>query len=605
MTTGSLLMLAKNESVELKGVVECQGKPGYLYLTTARLGWALQVAKDFNIVVDFANLKAQQVSKAGSKKVMLKVVLNEPVNGDASYTFIFTSPDKALDEREQFKEGLIRVLSRQRGLPTPAHSTSNPSVTSNASALPNKSLDPGSTNSAQMVRRDGAPSPYMISLTPKLFPNLGTVPPAPLTRQAIKARQHVLSKHPDLAQLHKDLVQAGYIHEEEFWATRKQLLESETAEMEQQKGLSSAWPEMLPGVQVEKSYQYTLSNDMIFSIFQKHPKVKQAFEETVPHEMAAEEFWKRFIASKVFHRDRSATTNDGVADDLFDKCAEEEEQEDNEQLSKRIKLGNLHRYLDMSQTEEDHIETGNAPNFSMKAGKLADSQAIIKSFNRHSQTVLKAHLENTAQLASTNLDDELVISDLQPETQQPHLLLEIANERRYLESQGLPSQETSGDRSLSTEESELILNQFAHQFQQANFKLYESALGKESTTAVLRELWSLVRDNAQFQWARNHQSLDLPVELTSSLMSCHITGYEMLRHLWASLGVPPSEEGFKRATKIMDAIQLVNESIREVLQEARSSDAETISKVGKIMAPLQTAIQTGQEEYNRVKARRI
>jgi len=45
--------------------------------------------------------------------------------------------------------------------------------------------------------------------------------------------------------------------------------------------------------------------------------------------------------------------------------------------------------LDLSATAEDHLESGNAPDFTMKAGREAQSLPLIRRFNKHSSRVLE------------------------------------------------------------------------------------------------------------------------------------------------------------------------------------------------------------------------
>ncbi|KAJ1929606.1 RNA polymerase II transcription factor B subunit 1 [Tieghemiomyces parasiticus] len=602
-------MFRANESPRFQAPVEVQRRSGTLYLLDSRIGFVADGERTLSIPIDFKLVKTQQVSKAGAKRVMLKLILSEPVAGHDVYTFAFTSTDQALAQRDRFKDVLIHAQNQLR----------DPTAAAGAGGMTPSVSTPGSRLATPAAARPAVdtPSPYTLSLTPKLFPSNGALAPTQLTREAVRVRQQILSKNRHLAKLHKDLVQAGYIPEEEFWATRQDLLASEGAVQSQQKGHSSAWPEMIPMANNDgQGFTYHLSRDKLMTIFQQHPRVEQAFRDNVPHNMSEEDFWKRFFASKIFHRNRAAATNEGATDEVFDQCLEEEEREEAEQLTKRLKLGNLHRLLDMSQTEEDHVETGNVPNFSMQPGKVVESRSLIRSFNRHSQIVLRAHLDEPRPNADDSIEKEILIDDLQAHPDRPTTRLDIADEQRYLESQGQSSGTTMTTTTTATANSTDPLNpgtggielvrQFAASVSTMNSRLYENLLSDPSVpTAVLGELWGRVRDNAQIHVARHSPNLGIPADLQAALLSCHVTGFEMLRHLWASLvAVPMTDDKVGRATKIVDAIRLVGEHIEDVRIQARPLGEPVVTKVQAILVPLETAIQGGLDEYEKVKAKR-
>lgn len=98
-----------------------------------------------------------------------------------------------------------------------------------------------------------------------------------LTLEEIKLRQAMLQKEPRLRKLHRDLVIAGYVSEEEFWRTRKHLLQQYKEEMNQQVGLST---ELLHQVKPVSSSEgndvkFTLTKSIIESIFVHHPAGKK------------------------------------------------------------------------------------------------------------------------------------------------------------------------------------------------------------------------------------------------------------------------------------------------------------------------------------------
>ena len=45
--------------------------------------------------------------------------------------------------------------------------------------------------------------------------------------------------------------------------------------------------------------------------------------------------------------------------------------------------------MDLTCTEQDHVETGNGPDSTMKPGRVTESLPLIRKFNRHSELILE------------------------------------------------------------------------------------------------------------------------------------------------------------------------------------------------------------------------
>ena len=52
-------------------------------------------------------------------------------------------------------------------------------------------------------------------------------------------------------------------------------------------------------------------------------------------------------------------------------------------------MDKIKRAIDLTATEEDHIESGNGPDFTMKPGGSAQVLPLIRRFNRHAMRVLE------------------------------------------------------------------------------------------------------------------------------------------------------------------------------------------------------------------------
>ena len=68
--------------------------------------------------------------------------------------------------------------------------------------------------------------------------------------------------------------------------------------------------------------------------------------------------------------------------------------------------------VNLTTTMEDHTETGNAPDITMKAGKVKEALPLIRKFNRHSSLILAQKSENPI-FTSKELLDETKLTDLE------------------------------------------------------------------------------------------------------------------------------------------------------------------------------------------------
>ncbi|KAJ1647793.1 RNA polymerase II transcription factor B subunit 1, partial [Dispira simplex] len=313
----------------------------------------------------------------------------------------------------------------------------------------------------------------------------------------------------------------------------------------------------------------------------------------------------RFLVSKLFHRDRSSTSYTGPSDELFDQCLEEEEREASERLAQRLELDKLHRFLDFSRTTEDHIETGNAPNVVMQPGHVIESRSLIKSFNRHSERVLRASLDTNA-ITTIDNDEEALefLDDLQANQSHPVIPLEIANQKCYLESQGTSLGEDSVDAAVPSNAVGQTIGNFLERIDRTNFNLFDNPVNGETTSAALQELWSLIRQSVSIQQARNHHTLALPEELRQAVTTCHVMGFEILRHLWASISLPLTETKLNRAAKINDALQLVQKNVQDTLKRATGENPDRQRTMNGVLEPLLAAIAKGQAEFRKVNSMR-
>jgi transcription initiation factor TFIIH subunit 1 len=96
--------------------------------------------------------------------------------------------------------------------------------------------------------------------------------------------------------------------------------------------------------------------------------------------MNEKEFWTLYFSSKHYHRNRSQK-----GPDIFEQYL----QYDDHAVDAKIMYDAKNKLLDLTRTDQDSSAGGNAPDFSMKPGKVRESVPLIRKFNRHSENIIK------------------------------------------------------------------------------------------------------------------------------------------------------------------------------------------------------------------------
>ena len=115
-------------------------------------------------------------------------------------------------------------------------------------------------------------------------------------------RSSLLAANSALAKQHAHLVvETQTLTEDDFWNTHRNLLEEEYARITglQKAGTSSLFASHLPS-----SGRIVLGIEEMRQIFILYPAVHKAYEEKVPLELSDEQFWRKYLESEYFHRDR-------------------------------------------------------------------------------------------------------------------------------------------------------------------------------------------------------------------------------------------------------------------------------------------------------------
>lgn len=235
----------------------------------------------------------------------------------------------------------------------------------------------------------------------------------------IETKQKILTDHPELFQLYKDLVSTEVITADEFWSqvapSRLKGFDiksfsksvSDLVSGQCEVGIS---PDFLTQARVESiegcnRITYNITPDFIQAVFKTYPGVKRKHFENVPARMTDEEFWSKFFQSHYYHRDRLFTSN--TKGDLFADCAREDDQ--SIKATSRDDVDN-NFFLDLTCLEDVRpedvlslLEVSEGIDGKSKRKKDRDggdtvnlnpNQALIKRFNHYSIMILDACTRN-------------------------------------------------------------------------------------------------------------------------------------------------------------------------------------------------------------------
>ncbi len=214
--------------------------------------------------IAWQSVAKHQVSPASHSKALLKVVLND----GKSVTFRLVN-----------REELERI---RRDISTRLNATRN-----NASAALPSTANSTSTNGNKK----------------RPFSKLSESSYGEMDKTAVAVtRSALLAANSTLRDQHRYLVtETQTVTEEDFWETHKSLVEEEYAKIS---GATKAGTSSLIQSHLPLQGKVTLGVEEMRQIFVLYPAVHKAYEERVPLELSDEQFWKKYLESEFFHRDR-------------------------------------------------------------------------------------------------------------------------------------------------------------------------------------------------------------------------------------------------------------------------------------------------------------
>uniref|UniRef100_A0A0D9WW92 BSD domain-containing protein n=1 Tax=Leersia perrieri TaxID=77586 RepID=A0A0D9WW92_9ORYZ len=432
----------------------------------------------------------------------------------------------------------------------------------------------------------------MVPPKPNVLPenSVTTTGEEQLSPEEILRRVKLLQEDSELQKLHRKLVKGNILQEEEFWATRKNILDDETNKVSKQRpGFKSA---MLADVRPSadgrtNKVTFSLTTEIIHQIFAEKPAVHRAYLDFVPKKMSEKDFWTKYFRAEYLLRTKNTVAAAAEA-------AEDEELaiflKNDDILAKeaRLKIKRVDPTLDMeADAGDDYIhlpDHGIIRDGSKETidndGELA-RRTLSQDLNRHAAVVLEGRssdveLTDTKTVAEalarskkepppSSISDDtnherLVkvarmteIEDLQAPQTLPYAPLCIKDPREYFDSQ-----QANALRSLGGAND----GRHARNCGLSADDAFDHLLGQISSIKV--------------------NGLNYPVVQSDVALKHWTAIQELLRHFWSSYPITTSVL-YNKVQRLKDAMTQIYQKLQDMKESAQPDVRHEISQLVKPM----------------------
>ncbi|QDZ22880.1 subunit 1 of transcription initiation factor TFIIH [Chloropicon primus] len=241
-------------------------------------------------------------------------------------------------------------------------------------------------------------------------PGKGGDPFASVSGTNVQAKRKLLLKNEDLGELYKQVVATGAVTDQEFWVTKRKLLEKELSSVQQtqKRGKSSA---MLADVELTNDgknfvVNFKLTDEVKKHIFAEKPKVYQSYLKNVPSKLSEKEFWTKYCRhlyyQKVSKKNKKQKLNTGGIGKSIEEAEEKElmkelfTENDGErrkrQALKEKKVTSVDPSIDLTTDHHDGFSEGYGLRHNA-AGVIGDTSrlktsSLVRDLNRHAAVVV-------------------------------------------------------------------------------------------------------------------------------------------------------------------------------------------------------------------------
>lgn len=373
-------------------------------------------------VPDITNL---QQTPATSESVALRVVTTDSAK-EQKYAFVFTHATAARAEQQAVTDTLRNIITASKAAEAgPARASATPGPTQAAGDAGGKSA---AMAIAQAVSGSG-------KATDSWYDDASL-------KTDISLQRSLLTENPALAQRFTqslrekpESVSTAQLTAQ-FWSSRLHLLRAHAIEKAQKLGEYNVLPEIkVIRTPAEKageadSVSFKLTKEQIKLIFKQYPVVMEAYQRESPP-LSADTFWTEFFKSKLIKKLKGEKiTSQDLPSKVFDKYLD---RSDNGPAA----LGHVPHFIDLEGNEQNHSQRkGNRPDETMRPSSF-DKAPILRVLNNLSEKML-SHVapEDGEAHAPVGMDedtyDQLRLRDLQIETADNRVVLNIKEQQRYL-----------------------------------------------------------------------------------------------------------------------------------------------------------------------------
>ncbi|KAI1108563.1 hypothetical protein F5Y14DRAFT_456907 [Nemania sp. NC0429] len=549
--------------------------------------------------LSIANITNLQQTPDTAAKVMLKIFETNPESPEpVPYLFHFNSPSDPRAEANAIKNLLSRLLadakSNDPSLPKPSSGVATP-------------VGPAGGGSAAIASASTANSK---STAARLFDDDALKADIALQQSLLKADRHLSQMYMEGRRTKPDSMSDTSFNAH-FWSARITLLRAHAIESSQKRGpynvLAQVKPVLVPNEDPSKQSELKIkvTQEQISAILSQHPLLKRIFNEHVPP-LNQNEFWERFFLSKLSKKLRGERpTGLEMPDKIFDKY---DEYEDITAFSSKLLAQHVPHTINIEGNEENQggFKSGNRKDVEMRPRGRTDVP-IIQTLNSLSEKLLVNVLpaDNDPE-SSARPDDatyqELTLRDLQGDTEEQRIMLNIREQSRFFSSESGGASETATTFARQNPSKVLKgvqadLKRLSHDG--AGGVHIHSSLGigdggesddEEKTQphvgsrasrkdAQKQILDSMLQRRAQLYGYGSDDTapMGLPAEITSNCNLTHATTMEFLHQFWSAF-LSGDPERAAELGYLAEALKRSKERIEMVAIEAEKARDEKIKK---------------------------
>ena len=432
----------------------------------------------------------------------------------------------------------------------------------------------------------------------------------------VREKRKLLLKNTELGDLYKEVVSSGAVTDQEFWMTKRKLLEKEmasSATSAQKRGVSSS---MLADVELTndgKSFviNFKLTEDFKKHIFAEKPKVYKAYLMNVPSKLSEKDFWTKYCRHLYYQksgtRKRKQTSVSGMGKSIEE--AEEREAvtalftESGEEIKrtrelKEKKAKSIDPSIDLTADYHDALNEGYGLRHNA-AGVIAENKGhelktskLVKDLNRHAAVVVcnapeasPASAGQSQAKATTGGGDAPANGAIRPRAQAQvleDLVASAEEDHEALRVQSLHQRENGAGAAagVSFGGAEMVRRLMAEVESAGSSAALTSAGEERRVVGDLDQRTRLARSRTKMLRSAVEGSEDAPQvkEMVSKLKSLSLAVNELLRHFWASFPLTSQQrrDKAKRIKKhLIDQYDKI-ESVRKTLDPATRQMARPI-----------------------------